>query len=427
MLMNFNKRRLMATLLIGLSIYAVSSVIIAIVNTADSTGGTDLFTYWRINHFTREGEDPYRAFLQNQNIQLPVSYVDGDSATTYPIVVTDVDQKRPGNSPAIVIFLLPLSFLTWGTAKMIWMVLNIAMVVATPWLAIRLFPGKLDVLLCTMMAMVYYGLPGTRAAIVTGQTSVITVFLMLLALWLLRNNLKVLGGLALGVALSKFSVALPLLLFLVYRKSWKTVTVGFLVQGMAFISFAILRDESPVSVVYDFASIAGAHAGDHGIHLTGSIEPSTAVTILVGVVFSLVVFLPLGYLIIKERNLTTHLDLFDHAVYGVLCTWSLLVAYHKAYDIGLLVTFLLLAFYALSNPSSWGIGNRALQWFVPSFFAMILMLSIPVRFLEDVIGEWWKPFTTTTFTVDLVLILGSSLFILRQIKHIEFEETRVVR
>jgi hypothetical protein len=426
MLTKLKNRWVRAALLIGLCLYAVSSFAITVVNTTDSTGGTDLFTYWRINHFTRQGEEPYRAFLQNYDIQLPVQYINGDPATTHPIVETDVDQKQPGNSPLILIFLLPMSFLTWGTAKMIWMILNIALVLATPWLAIKLFASRLNLLLGAMMALVYYGLPGIRASIVTGQTSVIIIFLILLTLWLLRNNRKLLAGLALGLALSKFSVAIPLFLFLIYKKSWTTLAVGLLAQGVAFVIFAILRQGSPIEVVSDFASIAGAHAGDHGIHLTGSLEPSASVSILVGVVFSFAVFIPLGYLISRERKLASHLELFDHMVFGALCIWSLLVAYHKAYDIGLVVAVLVVAIYALSNPCLWGIGNRLLWWMLPSFLAIILVLSTPVRFVEDVVGGWWEPFITTAFTVDLVLILLFSLLILRQVGRMDAGEGRMI-
>ena len=288
-------RWILTLILVGLSLYAAASIAITVANTVDSTGGTDLFTYWRINHFTRQGEDPYQAFLQDADIQLPVSYINGDTATTHPIVETGVDQKRPGNSPPIMVLLLPLSFLTWGTAKVIWMVLSIALVLATPWLAIRLFASNLRLLPSMMLALVYYGLPGTRAAIVTGQTSVITIFLVLLTLWLLRSNRKLLGGLALGIALSKFSVSIPLFLFLIYKRSWPTLAVGLLVQGAAFAVFAILRRGSPLEVLSDFASIAGAHAADHGIHLTGSFEVSTSVSILVGIAFCFGVFIPLVY------------------------------------------------------------------------------------------------------------------------------------
>jgi hypothetical protein len=405
--------------LVGLSLYAAASIAITVANTVDSTGGTDLFTYWRINHFTRQGEDPYQAFLQAADIQLPVPYINGDTATTHPIVETDVDQKRPGNSPPILVLLLPLSFLTWGTAKVIWMLLNIALVLATPWLAIRLFASNLSLLFGTMMALVYYGLPGTRASIVTGQTSVITIFLILLTLWLLRNNRKLLGGLALGVSLSKFSVSIPLFLFLIYKRGWRTLAVSLLVQGAAFAGFAILRKGSPFEVLSDFVSIASAYAADPGIHLTGFFEPSTAISILVGIVFCFVVFVPLWFLISRQRAQTSHSELFDYIVFGVLCIWTLLVAYHKAYDIGLVLTVLVVATYALSNPSQWGIGSSQLQWLLTLFIVMILCLSIPVRFIENVLGGWWEPFVTGAVTVDLALLLVASLIILRQIGRID--------
>ena len=225
-LKRFNNRWVLTAVMICLSLYAAGSIAVSVANSIDSTGGTDLFTYWRINHFTRQGEDPYKAFLQGSDIQLPVQYIGGHTATSYPIVETDVNQKLPGNSPPIMFLLLPFSFLSWTTAKIIWMFLNIVLILATPWLAFRLFASNLSLLLCSMVALVYYGLPGTRAAIVTGQTSALIIFLILLTLWLVRNKRDWLAGLALGIALSKISVALPLFLFLIYKRNWISLVLG---------------------------------------------------------------------------------------------------------------------------------------------------------------------------------------------------------
>lgn len=414
-----NNHLALSVILIGFSLYAAVSIAASVINSLDSTGGTDLFTYWRINHFTRQADDPYEEFLKNSDIQVPVRYIDGHVATTLPIVDTDAVQALPANSPVMLFLLLPLSFLSWTTAKIVWMLLSIALVLATPWLVFRILASGLSPILLTMMALVFYGMPGTRAAIVTGQTSALTIFLIFLAFWLARNNRKWLGGFALGIALSKFSVAIPLFLFLIYKRNWTALVIGMILQSVAFIGFALLRRGSPLEVFRDFITIAAGHSSNTGIHLTGFLNPTTTISIVIGTAFSIAVFIPLWSQLSNSNVKTPFVELRDYAVFGVLCLWSLLVAYHRGYDIGLALVALSIFLYAASRPFMWGISTRQMQWILPLFLGSLLWMSIPVRFIKDIIGGWWEPFITGAVTLDLLILLIVSLWLLRKVGQID--------
>jgi len=414
----FNHRWVLRALIVGLSIYAAGSFAITVANSFSRTGGTDLFTYWRINHFIRQGEDPYEAFLNRSEIRLPVRYIDGQVATAHPIAQTDVLQKLPGNSPPMLFLLLPLSLFSWPIAKAVWMIVSIVLVLATPWLAIRLFPVSLKPLLWVMMVLVFYGMPSTRAAVVTGQTGVVAIFLVLLTLMLVRSDRRWLGGLALGIALSKFSVGIPLLIFLLYKRKWATLAVAMGVQVAGFIAIAMLRPGSPVDVFADFASIAAAHSSLSGIHLTGLFSPTTLTSVMVGAIFSVAVFAPLWFHISKLKARDSRSELHDFTVFAVLCLWTLLVAYHRGYDIGLALPSLALLLFTLSGPSTWGVKHYRLNWMPVLFLVGILFLSLPVRFIDDVLGAWWEPFVIGSTTVVLLLLLTASLLFFRQLNQL---------
>ncbi|MDA1128321.1 MAG: glycosyltransferase family 87 protein [Chloroflexi bacterium] len=408
-------RWIFVVLIVALAVYAAASFAIATVNTMERTGGTDLYTYWRINHFTRVGEDPYKAYLDRAEVELPVRYVDGPVATTRPIAETDEEQKLPGNSPPMLFLLLPLSYLSWPVAKVVWMIMSVALVLVTPWLALRLLPIKLSPVIWVMMSFGYYGLPGTRAAIVTGQTALIVIALVFLTFHLVLGKRNLLAGLALGIALSKVSVAMPLFIYLLYKRNWVALAVGVGVQTAGFIAMAFVRGGSPVQVFVDFASIAGAHARLTGIHLTGLFHPGTPVSIVVGVIFSLAVLLPLWRYAAKVEDKGPKSELRDFMVFAVLGLWGLLGVYHRAYDIGMALPAIVLLLYGVSSRCAWNAWGLTQRQSIVLFLTGVFFISLPVRFVEDAIGVWWESFAVGSITVVLLVLLAASLSQVRQL------------
>ena len=74
--------------------------------------------------------------------------------------------------------------------------------------------------------------------------------------------------------------------------------------------------------------------------------------------------------------------------------------------------------FVLSHSSVLGIRSNQINWLLPLFLASILSLSLPVRFIEDVLGEWWATYVTGATTVVLVLLLAVSLLFSRQLGRI---------
>jgi hypothetical protein len=243
----------------------------------------------------------------------------------------------------------------------------------------------------------------------------------------MKTNRKWLGGLALGIALSKFSVVIPFVIFLAYKRQWTPIVVGLVIQVIAFSALAVLRPGSPHEVFVDFVSIAASHASFEGVHLTGLFSVTTTTAILVGIVFSVTVFTPLWFHLSMTKAWDSPSAVHDYTVFAVLCLWGLLVAYHRGYDIFLALPALVLLLHALSSPASWSIGSSQIKWLVALFLVSVVVMSIPARFIEDVVGSWWGHFVRGSITVDLLLLLAASMLFSRQLAHVYLRRTELAR
>ena len=123
-------RRVLATLAAVLALYAALSTARMVTNTLAWYGATDLYSWWWSGHVIRQGGDPYQAYFDHTVIELPVRYLDGFVVHSLPI--SRGLPAVPTNSPPMLFLLHLLSYLSWDTAKVTWMLLNMAMVATTP-------------------------------------------------------------------------------------------------------------------------------------------------------------------------------------------------------------------------------------------------------------------------------------------------------
>lgn len=74
---------------------------------------------------------------------------------------------------------------------------------------------NIDTISKLILALAFYNFYGLRQCLVVGQQSIISLFLLLLAM--LVKDRWLLAGVLLGFGISKYSVGLPVFLFLCYR------------------------------------------------------------------------------------------------------------------------------------------------------------------------------------------------------------------
>ena len=191
-------------------LYAVTVMTYIFIETGKPLGARDFHQFWYAGQFIVQGRDPYQAFFSGQQPDLPIAYLDGVIVDTYPVAQPELE-ITPSNTPAMMLVLAPLAFFSWGNVKWAFMFINIALMFITASLAIRRIPFagvKLSPIDEIFLFLIYIDLSATRIAIENGQTTLFVFLLMMVAVLYMDRDWRI-SGVALGVALSKYSLSLP--------------------------------------------------------------------------------------------------------------------------------------------------------------------------------------------------------------------------
>ncbi len=360
-------------LVLGLtSIWAAASIAMVFKNTLSSSGGNDLYTYWFAGHFIRQGEDPYQAFLAKQTPHLPVHYLDGSAIQLDEIVQPGL-VPAPGYTFPFLLFFTAFAFLSWETAKWAWLIVNLFCAVLVPILAFRLlpvemrFPGKLSL----GILLLFLGLSATRYALSSGQVSFLVLDLMFAAV-LLASNKPWLAGLMLGFALSKYSISAGFLIFFILlRPNFRVWFTALTVQAGGILALIIMSGSSFRQAINGYTLMFRHHAPMDGIHLASLVPISDLrFDVAVAVLLSIAVLLPLWLyrkVVFSPQGYLSELS--------ALMAWSLLVAYHRAYDAVSVIILMVLTASVLYQPQQWKLSTRAvIIWCAISLVELLLLL-----------------------------------------------------
>jgi len=317
----------------------------------------------------------------------------------------------------MVILLSIFSFFSWTTAKILWLICNLMISLITPLLVIRMFPRtrSLPLRYKILIVLLFISLFGTRNVLGNGQTSLLVFAAMLLAILLEKEWLF--GGVALGIALSKYSLAFPAVVLLMIERRYRPVIVGVIIQVLGLLALAVMSNQPPADIVRAYIKIAQLHIYQPGIHLA-TIFPWGVVSWLMVLLLSVGVAIAIGCHI-RLWVFSSHL--IRPMLFNILMIWALLAAYHRAYDTFVVVIFLVLVVELLigyrnllSAFSRWGLAMIA-AW-------VLLVMILPARGVERIVNmpstfmPVWLKCQSVTVTISLLIILCASIWILYHIK-----------
>jgi hypothetical protein len=396
--------------LVLLAGWAVLSLVLAIWNTFTPLGGNDLYTYWYAGLFIRQGEDPYAAFLAHQKPDLPITFLDGEADSIEDIKIPGL-VPAPANTYPLVYLLTLFSFLTWPTAKVTWLICNLAFVFIIPILLARLLPDRqgLDRRINVILALVFIGFTSTRYALSSGQLSFL-VFGMMLGSALLVKQRPWLAGILMGFALSKYSLALGFFLYyLLFERRLRMSLTAILVQILGVVWLVVTSGSAVTQVLEEYRLLFEHHAVMEGIQLsallaTGGSNPplSAGFTLLIGA------FL-IGYAL-KSRVSRKADPLVRLCLLTILLLWSLLVGYHRSYDALTFILFLALAVSMLHDL----VGKPRVHWLhftwksfsILSAAIMLLPAGSLVRAgLTEEVGRGWIILVSKSTSLVLIFAL----------------------
>jgi hypothetical protein len=358
--------------------------LLALVRTAlksgEWVGSYDLQAYWYYGHFIRAGVNPYIAYAEDftlDEIGKTLQYVDGS------VVAPDAEDhprlgRVPANTAPILILLSLLAYFPWAQAKTIWILCNLAFILAIPWLVMRLLPPQLQLpsSMQWLAAFSFYAIKGSREGAATGQTSLVVFFLMVVTL-LLRRSHWFWAGLALGVALSKYSMSLPIFIFLLLEKRFRLLAVAVSVQVVGLVAVAALENaslynsfgESLVATFMVNWGMVAQHSTELGIHFGYVLRAFPQLAMLLTIVVILGTVIGVGYTWRRGWLASDLLPVNTLMVLGIL-----LVVYHRHYDTLMSIMFFVLA---LSVIAHWQLPTRQNVILGILYLLVVVVLALP--------------------------------------------------
>lgn len=410
--------------LAGLIIWAAISLGRLFQESFSATGGNDLYTYWYAGHFIREGKDFYRSFINNELPSVPVRYLDGEVDSLDGIIFQSL-VPAPASTAPVFFLMAPLAFFSWPVAKAIWLVLNLVLLGAIPFIIVRLLPKKDRLTRWEFLAflLAVIGLTSTRYAAASGQITFLILDLLLAAL-LLAERKQWIAGILLGLALSKYSLSLGvLILFLVIEPKPRLVITAIVVQITGIIGLMLMSGSGFLEIIAEYAQMAFWHAGREGIHLAAALH-GEQYYIWIALALTIAVGIPLAIWRWKNgrHRMGQALSVLSQYHLGVISVlWALLVGYHRAYDAMVVIIFFGLIAYLVKQPEAW-ILKRKLQTGLEVFTTIALLLlmvpsgSIVRGLLPQALEIFWGEAVNMVTTLLISAFLILTIFLLFRVR-----------
>jgi hypothetical protein len=425
-------------LVIGLALWSVIRIAGAIqgaTETPDAPGETlnlssvDFHSFWYYNQLLREGRDPYQGYLGSAAPQFPIEHLDGVTASPddllRPMGSFDLMTAYPYTAP-FVLLISPLSFFTWPVARAIWLATNLGMMLVIPWLACRFVQNetqRIPFKAALLLALVFYGFLPVKVVLGYGQTTLLILALMLMALLLAREDRDVLAGIVLGVALSKYSLAIGVLVFFLFQMKIRLLVTAAITQIAALVGLAMLASTSPLDIVRDYLDTGSKVGQQAGIHLENYLHflPQAA-AIGIALVCTVAV---VAAAFARFRRVPGSPG--EALAASTLITWSLIPAYHNYYDAAVLIIPLAFVVLVLYHSGRWRLsGAEAAALAALGLVALGLLVfpgtSLVERLIPSMTETWGHVQERWGVTIVVLALTGVQLWLLARLRYAQAAE-----
>lgn len=293
----------------------------------------------------------------------------------------------------LYIVMLPLAYLPYTLAKLTWAALNFGFACACLLILTRLF--RLSSSQATLLAALFFLSTPYRNTVGNGQTSLLCLLTLLVA-WSLQNRNQVGAGVSLGLLLTKYSFAPPVVLWFLVRNRLTMLIVGLLVLTTGWLIFSWLCHENPVSTLSQPVEVAALYSESEGggdimtlvqaFGLDRIVIGGLRLSAIFGILTSSVW---IGVLRLRAIRLT------ESECLAALCLISLLSIRHLAYDFVFLAPVAALAFSLPRLAQACVIASLAYLW-----FGLKLLISV------DINGTWTELISFLALNVMLFIVLA---------------------
>ena len=400
-------------------LYAVVVAAYILIETGKPSGSRDFHQFWYAGHFVMQSHDPYAAFFAGDQPDVPVMYLDGVTINEHPVAQPDLPLV-PSNTPTMILLLAPFSYFSWDLANHMFLVINLILMAVTGWIVIRSIPFtgvKLPSVHQLLLFLVYFDLSATRIAIENGQTTLLVFLFMLLAILYGKKSWQI-SGLALGMALSKYSLALPVFVFFLYKKNFKLLLLAILIQVLGVMVLAAITRTAPLTIAMENIRLFVEILSQSGVHMNiaSLLTKWTANPLLAQIpviILTLLVFV-LYFLWQRERKPESAAtdDVMDFHLLTILFTWTILAGYHRIYDTLILIFFIVLVFKGLAYPNLWKLNYYEKMLLIAFMGTVPLIMILPARIIDQIYSRYYGPLSNGITSSFFVIMLVFSMFLM---------------
>jgi hypothetical protein len=272
-----------------------------------------------------------------------------------------------------------------------------------------------------LLFLLFFSLTGTRVTAWIGQTTFL-VFALMLGGLLLRERHPVWSGILLGFALSKYSLAIAVVLFLIWewrRRNLLILGLAAAIQIGGVVITAWIGRVTPWAIVNDYIDTFKVFINTpQGLRLGTLFPDSRFFDIAVPVILTLSVLSFLAWLRWKRPWRGTAWELASYEAFAALGMWSLLVAYHRIYDYSTAIIMAPLGLLLLHVPTVWKLSTRqrrvALAMITASFGILIMPGTIVEVFLPPGLAESWLWLFDRLLILAVLGLLGTAIWLMAQ-------------
>lgn len=372
----------------------------------------DLYSYWNPARLLLDGADPYSAVLSGD---LTASGDLGEGQGQEDLV------SVPANAPLMLVLLSPLALVPWPVARVIWAAVNTVLALILPVLALGLLRRKQSLWFQASICLAFYAMLPTRNAISNGQTTLLVFAAALLAITLAPKN-QWLAGILFGVALSKYSLVLPLALWFLAFGFARTLATALALQSIGVLIPAILTGTSPIILLLEYSRIAISHNDRLGDLDLPSLFGRWGIPAFLGIAASVAgAAISCAVLWRWYRVFRGHDRAADHAsneaadrvlLLAALFVTTLPFVYHRVYDAVVLIV-LPIAWLAIETGEGGGSREKiSLDWGIVRVVSTLILgvFLLPRVSAISYFPQWDQLYSTLTaiaalFAWGIVLVL----------------------
>jgi hypothetical protein len=294
-----------------------------------------------------------------------------------------------------------------------------------PWLLLRALREEelRDSFHYLLLLFIFLGFSSTRYATISGQPSIFVIVMMLLA-WILAKDRPIPAGLLLGFALSKYSLSLGFWIYFAIVEIRPRLSLSALgVQIAGLFGLAWLGGGSVFNAIDGYIQLFLHHAPMEGIQLTSLLPSIDAYSPPLAIALTLAVGAPLAFILVRSKIKLESLEaqpLLRTTLITTLTFWSLLVAYHRAYDLQVFIIALGLMLLIRRGLIGGQVEDTVAR--IASLYSAIsvLLLALPAgslirTWLPPEVGPLWIRIILRGTTWVVLIGLGLGILLLHRL------------